>query len=85
MAASPAMLNLLPNIYQGGCTIAWPENVRAESRRYCMVAGVALAMFIALFGWGASYFGWDDPSGKVQLALFTSFILGIVASYKSRG
>lgn len=50
-----------------------------------MVAGIALAMFIALFGWGAGYFGWTDPQGKVQLALFTSFILGVVASYKSRG
>jgi hypothetical protein len=50
-----------------------------------MVAGIALAMFIGLFGWGANYFGWQDPSGKVQLALFTSFILGVVASYKSRG
>lgn len=50
-----------------------------------MVAGIALAMFIALFGWGSHYFGWSDPSGKVQLALFTAFILGIVASYKSRG
>ena len=50
-----------------------------------MVTGVALAMFIALFGWGGDYFGWSDPSGKVQLALFTSFVLGIVASYKSRG
>ena len=50
-----------------------------------MVAGIALVMFIALFGWGASYFGWTDPEGKVQLALFTSFILGIVASYKTRG
>ena len=50
-----------------------------------MVAGIALVMFIALFGWGASYFGWTDPTGKVQLALFTSFILGIVASYKTRG
>jgi hypothetical protein len=50
-----------------------------------MVAGIALAMFIALFGWGERYFGWSDPSGKVQLALFTAFILGIVASYKSRG
>ena len=50
-----------------------------------MVAGVALAMFIALFAWGAGYFGWSDPQGKVQLALFTSFILGVVASYKSRG
>ena len=50
-----------------------------------MVAGIALAMFIARFGWGEHYFGWSDPSGKVQLALFTAFILGIVASYKSRG
>lgn len=50
-----------------------------------MVAGLAIAMFIALFGWGSEYFGWTDPNGKVQLALFTSFILGIVASYKARG
>lgn len=47
--------------------------------------GLALAMFIALFGFGAKYFGWDDPVGKVQLALFTSFILGIVCGYKSKG
>lgn len=50
-----------------------------------MVAGIAIAMFIALFGWGAEYFGWADPGGKVQLALVTSFILGCVASYKARG
>jgi len=50
-----------------------------------MVIGVAIAMFIALFGWGARYFGWHDPNGKIQLALVTSFILGIVASYKARG
>jgi uncharacterized membrane protein YjjB (DUF3815 family) len=50
-----------------------------------MVAAVAIVMFVSLFGWGAEYFGWHDPSGKIQLALFTSFILGIVASYKSRG
>ena len=50
-----------------------------------MVAGIALAMFIALFGWGAEYFGWTDPTGRIQLALFTSFLLGAVASYKSRG
>jgi hypothetical protein len=50
-----------------------------------MVAGLALAMFIALFGWGGQYFHWSDPSGKIQLALVTSFILGAVASYKARG
>ena len=47
--------------------------------------GLALAMFIALFGFGARYFGWSDPVGKVQLALFTSFILGIICGYRSKG
>jgi hypothetical protein len=61
------------------------KSVRAESRVLLMVAGIAIAMFIALFGWGAEYFGWHDSSGKVQLALATSFILGAVASYKARG
>ena len=32
------------------------------------MVGLALAMFIALFGWGANYFGWHDPVGKVQIA-----------------
>ena len=41
--------------------------------------------YTGLFGWGADYFGWHDPTGRVQLALFTSFILGVIASYKSRG
>ena len=46
------------------------------------MVGLAIAMFIALFAWGASYFGWSDPDGKIQLALATSFILGIVSGYK---
>ena len=49
-----------------------------------MVA-IAIAMFIALFGWGATYFGWSDPEGKVQLAMATSFILGIIGGYKAKG
>jgi hypothetical protein len=48
-----------------------------------MVVGIASAIFIALFGWGSRYFGWDDPDGKIQLALATSFVLGIVSGYKS--
>lgn len=47
--------------------------------------GLALAIFVSLFAWGERYFGWDDPVGKVQLALFTSFILGVVCGYKSNG
>ena len=50
-----------------------------------MVAGVAIAMFVALIAWGGRYFGWTDPDGKVQLALITSFILGIIGGFKSRG
>lgn len=49
------------------------------------MVGIAIAMFIALVGWGAGYFGWEDPVGKVQLALFTSFILGAVCGYKTKG
>jgi hypothetical protein len=49
-----------------------------------MVAGIAIAMFIALVGWGGKYFGWSDPDGKVQLALVTAFILGIIGGFKSR-
>jgi hypothetical protein len=50
-----------------------------------MIVGLAAAIFIALFGWGAEYFGWSDPEGKVQLALAAAFILGAVAGYKSQG
>ena len=50
-----------------------------------MVVGIAIAMFVALFGWGADYFGWSDPEGKIQLALATSFILGILGGYKAKG
>jgi hypothetical protein len=46
------------------------------------MVGLAIAIFIALFGWGANYFGWSDPEGKIQLALATSFILGVVSGYK---
>ena len=48
------------------------------------MAGIAIAMFIAIFGWGSRYFGWSDPDGKVQLALATSFILGIIGGYKAK-
>lgn len=50
-----------------------------------MVVGLAIAIFVALFGFGASYFGWSDPDGKIQLALATSFILGILSGYKAKG
>jgi hypothetical protein len=45
-----------------------------------MVGGLAIAMFVALVGFGGKYFGWTDPDGKVQLALVTAFILGIIGA-----
>jgi len=49
-----------------------------------MLVGLALAMFIALFAWGGTYFGWNDPEGKVQLALFTTFVLGALCGFKAK-
>jgi hypothetical protein len=46
--------------------------------------GVAIALFIAVFGWGSSYFGWSDPDGKVQLALAATFILGTITGFKGK-
>ena len=45
---------------------------------------LALAMFVSLFAWGSNYFGWDDPDGKVRLALFTCFVLGALCGFKSK-
>ena len=48
------------------------------------MVGLAVAMFVALFAWGGRYFGWSDPDGKVQLALFSCFVLGVVSGYKTK-
>jgi hypothetical protein len=63
-----------------------PEEVSPGTKKgNGMVLGLAVAIFIALFGWGSRYFGWSDPEGKIQLALITSFILGIIGGFKARG
>ena len=49
-----------------------------------MMIAIAVAMFIALVGWGSDWFGWSDPTGEVQLALFTCFVLGALCGYKSK-
>lgn len=49
-----------------------------------MIVGLAIAIFVALFGWGSNYFGWSDPDGKIQLALATSFVLGIIGGYRAK-
>ena len=49
-----------------------------------MVAAIAIAMFVALVGFGGKYFGWEDPDGKIQLAMICSFIFGIIGGYKAK-
>lgn len=48
------------------------------------MVGIALAMFVALFGFGHEFVGWNDPGGAVQLGLFLAFVLGMVSGYKAR-
>jgi len=49
------------------------------------MAGLAMVMFIALFAFGADYFGWGDHGGQIQLALFCCFIFGIICGLKVKG
>jgi hypothetical protein len=49
------------------------------------MAPLAMVLFITLFAFGAKYFGWQDPGGRVQLALFASFLFGIICGYKVKG
>jgi hypothetical protein len=46
--------------------------------------GLALGMFIGLFGFGAQMLGWSDPEGNVRLALFMAFLFGIICGYRTR-
>ena len=49
------------------------------------MGGLAILMFIGLFAFGGEFMGWNDPNGQVQLALFLSFILGIIGGYRTKG
>lgn len=42
-------------------------------------------MFVALFAFGKEWFGWQDPNGNLQLALFATFVFGIICGYRTRG
>ncbi len=49
------------------------------------MAYIAMLMFIALVSFGGQYVGWTDPGGRVQLALFSAFIFGIICGYRVKG
>lgn len=49
------------------------------------MVGLAAAMFVGVFGFGNEIFGWSEPTlADVQLALFLSFVLGILCGYKTK-
>ena len=45
---------------------------------------LALGMFIAVFAFGASLLGWEDPDSKVRLGLTMSFLFGVISGYRVR-
>jgi hypothetical protein len=49
------------------------------------MAGLAMIMFITLFAFGGQYFGWSDPTGHVQLALFSAYVFVIICGIKVKG
>ena len=74
----------LRSVYLDGGQLAPTGQFLTGAREIVTMVGIAIAMFIALFGWGSRYFGWEDPEGKVQLALATCFILGVISGYKAK-
>ena len=86
MTASGCRGKALPTVYPSGRNLTpgriWTTG--AKEKRTSMT-GLALVMFIALIAFGQRYFGWSDPDGKIQLMLFTTFILGVICGYKTKG
>ena len=46
------------------------------------MVGISIAMVVALVAYGDKYFGWSDPGGEIQLAIVTTFVLGIICGYR---
>lgn len=47
--------------------------------------GLAIMIFVGLFAFGDQAFGWHDHASRIQLALFLSFVLGIICGYRTKG
>jgi hypothetical protein len=57
-----------------------------EAAQGAFMVGLAAAMFVGLFAFGAQFFGWSQSAHEqLQLGLFLSFILGIICGYKTKG
>ncbi|MEO6361202.1 MAG: hypothetical protein ABIO43_11615 [Sphingomicrobium sp.] len=58
---------------------------RLASNEGSKMVGISIAMLIALVAYGDSFFGWSDPKGEIQIAIVTTFILGIICGYRAKG
>lgn len=67
----------LPAVYEA------VTSFRLKRLRSSLMVGLALAMFIALFGFGDQLVGWHDPGGSIKLGLFMAFLFGIICGYRS--
>lgn len=48
------------------------------------MASLALAMFLGMFAFGDKIFDWPMMTHQLQLALFASFVFGIICGYRTR-
>ena len=53
-----------------------------DQLKVAIMGFVSLIMFLGLFTFGHDTFQWYDPEGHVQLAIFASFVFGIVCGLK---
>lgn len=51
----------------------------------CMMAFLAIALFVVLMAFGRDYFGWTDPHGMTTMALICAFVFGVIAGLKAKG
>lgn len=49
------------------------------------MTGLALILFVGLFAFGGQAFGWRDHGNQIQIALFMSFLFGIICGYRTKG
>lgn len=60
------------------------DNVTVEKLGGKYMSGLALVMFVGLFAWGQQIVGYDDPHGRVQLALLATFSFGLMVGYRAQ-
>lgn len=45
---------------------------------------IATALFVGLFTFGPTVLGYSDDDGTVRIALFATFVFGLLTGYRAR-